>query len=176
MTIQPFNVTPKSKKIIRKIKIPEADITFEVKMIIYTSNFEAASLILFKQKYTVYFLNISFSFLGDFQVMFYAMYSVKTDVRAFKPSSSPFAQSKRVNQTYIMATLGNFRFLLLFCKTPGNIQRHLLFNCTYFAFAGKRGNVIFAVNPASVEFQGKEGEEGVYLDHFIPVKEEIRFR
>jgi len=36
------------KKIIRKIKIPEADITFEVKMIIYTSNFKAASLILFK--------------------------------------------------------------------------------------------------------------------------------
>lgn len=49
-------------------------------------------------------------------------------------------------------------------------------NCTYFAFAGKRGNVIFAVNPASVEFQGKEGEEGAFLDHFTPVKEEIRFR
>lgn len=52
----------------------------------------------------------------------------------------------------------------------------MLFNCTYFAFAGKRGNVIFAVNPASVEFQGKEDEEGAFLDHFTPVKEEIRFR
>lgn len=47
---------------------------------------------------------------------------------------------------------------------------------TYFTFAGKRGNVIFAVNPASVEFEGKEGEEGLSLDHFIPVEETVRFR
>jgi len=110
--------------------------------------------------------------------MFYTMYSVKTDVRAFKLSSSPFAQSKRVNAKLALDIhYGHvWKFSFSSFKTPGNILRHLLFNCTYFAFAGKRGNVIFAVNPASVEFQGKEGEEGVYLDHFTPVKEEIRLR
>jgi len=63
-----------------------------------------------------------------------------------------------------------------FCKTSGNIYGRLLFNYTYFAFPGKRGNVIFAVKPASVEFKGKDGEEGLSLDHLIPVEEKVRFR
>ena len=65
-----------------------------------------------------------------------------------------------------MSKLRNFRFFCHFARLQAT-----LFNQTYFAFVGKRGNAIFAVNPASVEFEGKEGEEGVVLDHFTPVEE-----
>ena len=65
-----------------------------------------------------------------------------------------------------MAILRNCRFFYHFARLQAT-----LFKQTYLAFVGKRGNVIFAVNPASVEFEGKEGEEGVFCDHFIPVEE-----
>ena len=66
-----------------------------------------------------------------------------------------------------MATLRNFRFFpCYFARLQAS-----LFKQTYLAFVGRRGNVIFAVNPASVEFEGKESEEGVFLDHSTPVKE-----
>ena len=67
-----------------------------------------------------------------------------------------------------MVTLRNFRFF--FSCHFARLQA-ALFKQTYLAFVGKRGNVIFAVNPASLEFEGKEGEEGVSLDHFTPVEE-----
>ena len=66
---------------------------------------------------------------------------------------------------YILATLRNFRFFCHFARLQAT-----LFKQTYFALIGKRGNDIFAVNPAPVEFEGKEGEEGVVLDHFTPVE------
>ena len=64
-----------------------------------------------------------------------------------------------------MSKLRNFRFFCHFARLQAT-----LFKQTYFALIGKRGNDIFAVNPAPVEFEGKEGEEGVVLDHFTPVE------
>lgn len=61
-------------------------------------------------------------------------------------------------------------FSIFFCGHFARLQA-TLFKQTYFAFVGKGGNVIFAVNPASVEFEGKAGEEGAILGHFTPVEE-----
>ena len=42
---------------------------------------------------------------------------------------------------------------------------------TYFASLGKRGNVILAVIPPSLDFEENEGEDGDSLDQFTSVKQ-----
>ena len=69
-------------------------------------------------------------------------------------------------------SLKDWQILHLKKKKEGEIKG------SYFAFPGKRGNVMFAVMPSTLGVLEKEGGDGVSFDHvwdnFKPVQAKVR--